>query len=176
MPVKSEQTVSEATQIHLFLSIILLLLLTRFWGLVPDTFGEALFACISMPALYAMSYYTTRRYREVKGTFVKKRTGEPVYVGRRVDWTSEIIAILSSYFMGFIVFASFTGTWDIITYTIAFFSIQLMRLIIVEISMEAQKLGMDIQHPLMIVLISLTSATLVLLVLTGIFYFIGVFL
>jgi len=176
MPVKSEQTISEATQIHLFLSIILLLLLTRFWGLVPDTFGEALFACISMPALYAMSYYTTRRYREVKGTFVKKRTGEPVYIGRRVDWTSEIIAILSSYFMGFIVFASFTGTWDIITYTIAFFSIQLMRLIIVEISMEAQKLGMDIQHPLMIVLISLTSATLVLLVLTGIFYFIGVFL
>ena len=176
MPIKNEQTVSEATQIHLFLSIILLLLLTRFWGLVPDTFGEALFACISMPALYAMSYYTTRRYREVKGTFVKKRTGEPVYVGRRVDWTSEIIAILSSYFMGFIVFASFTGTWDIITYTIAFFSIQLMRLIIVEISMEAQKLGMDIQHPLMIVLISLTSATLVLLVLTGIFYFIGVFL
>ena len=129
-----------------------------------------------MPALYAMSYYTTRRYREVKGTFVKKKTGEPVYIGRRVDWTSEIIAILSSYFMGFIVFASFTGTWDIITYTIAFFSIQLMRLIIVEISMEAQKLGMDIQHPLMIVLISLTSATLVLLVLTGIFYFIGVFL
>jgi len=176
MPVKSEQTISEATQIHLFLSIILLLLLTRFWGLVPDTFGEALFACISMPALYAMSYYTTRRYREVKGTFVKKKTGEPVYIGRRVDWTSEIIAILSSYFMGFIVFASFTGTWDIITYTIAFFSIQLMRLIIVEISMEAQKLGMDIQHPLMIVLISLTSATLVLLVLTGIFYFIGVFL
>jgi len=176
MPIKNEQTVSEATQIHLFLSIILLLLLTRFWGLVPDTFGEALFACISMPALYAMSYYTTRRYREVKGTFVKKRTGEPVYIGRRVDWTSEIIAILSSYFMGFIVFASFTGTWDIITYTIAFFSIQLMRLIIVEISMEAQKLGMDIQHPLMIVLISLTSATLTLLVLTGIFYFIGVFL
>ena len=176
MPIKSEQTVSEATQIHLFLSIILLLLLTRFWGLVPDTFGEALFACISMPALYAMSYYTTRRYREVKGTFVKKRTGEPVYIGRRVDWTSEIIAILSSYFMGFIVFASFTGTWDIITYTIAFFSIQLMRLIIVEISMETQKLGMDIQHPLMIVLTSLTSATLVLLVLTGIFYFIGVFL
>ena len=176
MPIKNEQTVSEATQIHLFLSIILLLLLTRFWGLVPDTFGEGLFACISMPALYAMSYYTTRRYREVKGTFVKKKTGEPVYVGRRVDWTSEIIAILSSYFMGFIVFASFTGTWDVITYTIAFFSIQLMRLIIVEISMEAQKLGMDIQHPLMIVLISLTSATLTLLVLTGIFYLIGIFL
>jgi len=173
---QNEQTISEVTQLHLFLSIILLLLMTRFWGLVPDTFGEALFACISMPALYAMTYYTTRRYRRVKGSFVRRKTGEPAYIGKRVDWTSELVAIITSYFMGFIVFVSFTGTWDIVTYTIAFLSIQLMRVIIVELSLQLQRIGMDIQHPLSLLLISLTSATISLLVLTGLLYILSVFL
>lgn len=173
MPTKrasAEQTVSEATQLHLFLSIVLLLLMTRIWGLVPDTFGEALFACISMPALYAMTYYTARRYKTIVSKFIRTKTGEPVVLSRKVELTSELVAILASYFMGFIVFVSFTGEWDFITYTSAFLAIQLMRLLIIEISAYLQKIDVDVQHPIVIVLIALASATLALFVLSGFFY------
>ena len=151
-----EVTLTEATQLHLFLSIVLLMLLLRFFGVAPEMFDVALFSCVSMPATYALTYYHARVYRT--GKFVVKKKLEPMRV-----WTYETAALLMSFIMGYMVYAALSGSTDIITYGAAFVTVQIMRILILIITRELRMLGVDVQHPAMVTLISLSTSMVALI-------------
>ena len=151
-----EVTLAEATQLHLFLSIILLMLLLRFFGVAPEMFDVALFSCVSMPATYALTYYHARAYR--MGRFVIKKKPEPIRM-----WIYETVALLTSFIMGYIVFAALAGSMDLITFASAFITVQLMRLLIMYITSHLRSMGVDIQHPGIVMLISLSVAAISLI-------------
>jgi len=155
-------TLVEATQLHLFLSIILLMLLLRFFGVTPEMFDVALFSCVSMPATYALAYYHARVYK--MGRFVVKKKPEPIRV-----WTYETVALFMSFIMGYMVYVALSGLTDLITYGAAFVTVQIMRVLILFITRELRMLGVDVQHPAVVILISL-STSLVALIGLNIFF------
>ena len=154
-----DETISEATQLHLFLSIIIMMLLMRFFATAPELFDQALFSCISMPATYALTYYHARAYR--MGKFVVKKTPEPVRL-----WTYELAAMIMSYVMGYIMFLAMSGSSDCMIFSIAFATVQLMRLLIIMLTGNLRNMGVDIQHPVVVMLISLSIALVSLVVLS----------
>jgi len=151
-----------ATQLHLFLSIIALILLLRLFGVSTDTFDIALFSCVSMPATYALTYYHARIYRV--GRFVTKKTSEPLRI-----WTYEVAALVTSYVMGYMVYVALSGISDVATYSIAFVVVQTMRIAIFFMARHLRALGVDIQHPAVVMLIALSTAVLALVGLTLLF-------
>jgi len=159
-------TLAEATQLHLFLSIVLLMLLLRFFGVAPEMFDVALFSCVSMPATYALAYYHARAYR--MGRFVIKKKPEPIRM-----WTYETVALLMSFVMGYIVFAALSGSTDLITFASAFVTVQIMRILIVYITGHLRTMGVDIQHPAIVMLVSLSIAAVALI---GLNIFFSIFL
>lgn len=146
-------TAAEATQLHLFLSIIILMLLLRFFGAAPELFDTALFSCISMPATYALAYYHARAYRT--GRFVIKKKPEPTRL-----WSYEIIALLTSFVMGYLVFVALSGSTDLIMFASAFITVQVMRLLTLLISSHLKNMGVDMQHPAVVMLVSLSTAAI----------------
>ena len=138
-------------QMHLFLSIVILMLLLRFFGVTPGLFDTALFSCISLPATYALTYYHREAYRV--GRFVIKKKPEPVRL-----WSYEFAALIMSYIMGYMVFTALSGSTDYITFTSAFISAQLMRLLCLVLVRSLKNLGVDITHPVVVVLVSLSVA------------------
>ena len=157
-------TAAEATQIHLFLSIIILMLLLRFFAVAPELFDVALFSCISMPATYALAYYHARAYRT--GMFVVKKKPEPVRL-----WSYEVIALLMSFAMGYMVFAALSGSTDYITFGASFITVQIMRLLTLLISSHLKNMGVDIQHPAVVMVVSLSIAAIGLVGLSLLFSF-----
>jgi len=157
-------TAAEATQLHLFLSIIILMLLLRFFGVAPELFDTALFSCISLPATYALAYYHARAYR--MGRFVVSKKPEPARL-----WSYEVVALLTSFVMGYIVFAALSGSTDLITFTSAFITVQVMRLLTLLITSRLKDMGVDIQHPAVVMLVSLSTAAIGLIGLTLFFSF-----
>ena len=155
-------TFAEATQLHLFLSIILLMLLLRFFAIAPELFDVALFSCVSMPATYALTYYHARMYRA--GRFVVKKKPEPVRM-----WVYEAVALLTSFMMGYVVFAALSGSTDYVTFGAAFITVQVMRLLILLITRHLRSVGIDIQHPVVVLLTSLSTAAAGLVGLSMIF-------
>jgi len=156
----------EETQLHLFLSIVLLMLLLRFFGAVPPMYDVALFSCVSMPATYALAYYHARMYRT--GKFVIKKKPEPIRI-----WIYETIALLTSFIMGYMVFVALTGLTDIILYGSAFIAVQLMRVTILFIARNLKLMGIDIRHPVIVVLISSCTSLIALIGLNIFFAILG---
>lgn len=144
--------------LHLFLSIIVLILLLRLFSVVPTLFDTALFSCISMPAMYAMTYYHYRVRKEF-GRFVVKRNKLEL-------WGYEVIALITSFVMGYLVFTALTGSYDYVTYGSAFIVVQLMRLVVVSVTKSLKNMGVDVNHPLVVVLVSVLVALIGLLGLT----------
>jgi len=152
----------EATQLHLFLSIIILMLLLRFFGVTPELFDVALFSCISMPASYALTYYHARIYRA--GKYVVRKTPESLRL-----WSYETTALLMSFMMGYMVFIALSGSTDIVAYAAAFIAVQTMRIAILIVARNLKNLGVDIQHPVVVTLISVFTAAVALVGLTFFF-------
>ncbi|RLF08512.1 MAG: hypothetical protein DRJ60_00175 [Thermoprotei archaeon] len=146
-----EVTATEATQLHLFLSIIILMLLLRFSAVAPEPFDVALFSCISMPATYALTYYHARAHR--MGRFVARKKPEPTRL-----WSHELAALMMSFAMSYIVFAALSGSTNYITFGAAFITVQVMRLLILLVTSHLKNMGVDIQHPIVILLVSLSVA------------------
>jgi len=157
-----EVTAAEATQLHLFLSIIILMLLLRFFAVAPELFDVALFSCISMPATYALAYYHARAHK--MGRYVTKKKPEPIRL-----WSYEVVALLMSFIMGYLVFVALSGSTDYITFGAAFITVQIMRLLIILVSSNLKNLGVDIQHPAVVMIISLSMAAIGLVGLTMFF-------
>ena len=147
-----EVAVIEATQLHLFLSIVILILLLRFFSSSPALFDEALFSCISMPATYTLAYYHARAY--VAGSFVVRKHPEPMRL-----WSYEVAALLSSFAMAYLVFAALSGSTDLITFGAAFSTVQIIRLLVLIVTSHLRDMGVDVQHPIVVVLTSLSVAT-----------------
>lgn len=143
---------AEALQLHLFLSIIMLILILRFFEVAPALFDTALFSCISMPATYAMAYYHSRLYRE--GKFVLRKRPSPERA-----WMYELVALITSYGMGYMVFVALSGSYDYVTFTIAFATVQFMRVIISVALSHLKATGVDVQRPAVVLLVSLAMAT-----------------
>ena len=148
-----EVTAAEATQLHLFLSLLILMLLLRFFATTPELFDVALFSCISMPATYALAYYHARAYR--MGKFVIKKKPEPVRL-----WSYEVAALLMSFAMAYLVFVALSGSTDYITFGAAFITVQVIRLLTLLISSHLKNMGVDIQHPAVVMPVSLSIAVI----------------
>lgn len=154
----------EGVQLHLFLSIVMLMLMLRFFGVAPDLFDSAIFACISLPATYAMTYYSREAYRV--GKFVVKKKPEPVRF-----WSYELVALLTSFVMGYMVFVALTGSTDYITFGSAFITAQIMRILTNMLVSSLKEMGVDVMHPCIVVLISLSIAAIGFIGLSIIFTF-----
>jgi len=155
----------ESISLHLFLSIVFLILLLKVFNTsVPESFISALFACVSMPATYALSYYHAQAYRT--GKFVIKKHPEPTRM-----WLYELIALLTSFGMGFLVFVALSDgtTSDLPIYLSAFVTTQIMRLTLLFTVNQLRMAGVDVQHPLVVVLIALATSLLTLVSLRVIF-------
>jgi len=139
--------------LHLFLSIVFLLLLLRIFPIVENTFSIAVFSCTSMPAMYALSYY---RSKIKKLQFVKSKTGEEVYLESK--WLYEAMGFAMSYVMGFIVFSALHGVTDLAVYTLAYVVVQGMRFFIKRVAEGIEDLGLDPSRPVIVLAISVITA------------------
>jgi len=154
---------AEATQLHLFLSIIILMLLLRLFAVSPEAFDVALFSCVSMPVTYTLAYYRARA--RLAGRFVVKKRPEPVRA-----WAYETTALLTSFAMGYVVYAALSGSTDLAVYGAAFVTVQMMRLLVL---FTTRQLGavVDVQHPLAVMLVSLSTSLVALVALSLFFSF-----
>jgi len=148
-----------STELHQFLSIIVLMLLVRLFNVASDLFSIALISCISMPATYALTYYNLKA--QGVGKFVIRKNPEPIRT-----WMYETIALLSSFVMGFIVFVALSGSLNYMVFVVAFITTQVMRLLTLVITRYMWNMGIDIQHPILAVLVSLSVALVGLVGLT----------
>jgi len=144
-------TLVEATQLHLFLSIIILMLFLRFFASGEDLFTTALFSCVSMPVTYTLTYYKYRAYST--GAFVTRKNPEQVRV-----WAYECVALAMSFVMGYLVFTALSGSTDVAVFTSAFLSSQVMRVGVIAEAKMLKNLGVDIQHPFVVFISSLSVA------------------
>jgi len=143
--------------LYLFLSIIFLILFTRLLGF-SDAFSIALFSTVSMPAMYSFMYY----YRKpAAGYFVKPKNRS--VVGFRAAYRS-LAAALTSFAVGFIVFAALSGSANIAVYTVAFLVTWLQRAFLYYmLSAAAERI--DIESPVTLIAVSALAALIALLVL-----------
>jgi len=139
-----------STEVHQFMSIVILMLLVRLFNVASDLFSIALISCISMPATYAMAYYN---FKAQGDTFVLKKNPEHVRI-----WVYEVIALSFSFVMGYIVFAALSGSLDYVVFTVAFMTTQLMRLLTLVVTKYMRNMGIDIQQPIIVTIVSLSVA------------------
>ena len=143
--------------LYLFLSIIFLILFTRLLGF-SDAFSIALFSTVSMPAMYSFMYY----YRKpLTGIFVKPKNHRVVRF--RVAYRS-LAAALTSFAVGFIVFAALSGSANIVVYTAAFLVSWLQRAFLYYM-LSAVAERTDIESPVTLIAVSALSALIALLLL-----------
>jgi hypothetical protein len=150
--------VSGYVDLYLFLSIVFLILFTKLLGF-PEAFSIALFSTISMPAMYSFMYYY-RKHLTDTGIFVK-----PKNYRIRAAYRS-FAAVLTSFVMGFIVFAALSGSTDIIIYTLAFLVISIMR-IVLYLLLPVLARHVDVESPAIAMLTSLAMALTALAFLTA---------
>jgi len=151
--------VSGYVDLYLFLSIVFLILFTKLLGF-PEAFSIALFSTISMPAMYSFMYYY-RKHLTDTGIFVKPKDYR--IRGIRAAYRS-FAAVLTSFVMGFIVFAALSGSTDIVIYTLAFIVTFVMRTALY-ILLPVLTSYVDIENPAIVMLTSLAVASISLLLL-----------
>lgn len=150
----------EATQIHLFLSIIVFMLMIGLFTPVSDAFVTAVFACISTPATYTLTYYHSRALRQALAyRFIVRSDGTPIVELGRL-WVYEVIALTLSYVMGLLVYASLTNSLDYATYTWAFGIVQGLRAIVLLLAWRLEEMGVEVNHPLVTLMVAITAATI----------------
>jgi len=135
------------SSVHFFFSLSLTIFFLKTFAILPPTFDVALFACISAPATYAISYYTRHpRYVASK---------KPLWT-----WWNEFEALLMSYVMGYVTYVTLTESPAISVYTVAFTLAQLIRLLLaLEVTM-LDRLGIDTDHPITVLTTSSVTALL----------------
>jgi len=138
--------------LHLFLSIVFLVLLLRLFPIAPPYFDLALFSCVSLPAMYALSYYRARLAKR----FVKARSLE--YEVRELSY--EAVALVMSYATGLAVYVALYGVADIGTYTVAYIIVQGMRCFVSWMCRNLSNAGIDVARPSVVLLVAGTTATI----------------
>jgi len=141
------------------MSIIVLSLLVRLIIMDSTLFIDAVFATMSMPVVYTMSYYT-RQARTPEGEYVKRKKPE---LSRLISY--ELAALIASYLVGFFMFYALTGATDYYTYTVAYITSQTMRILNIYIINMYEKLGADPGHPFLMLIGSGVTAGLHLILL-----------
>jgi hypothetical protein len=152
--------VSGYVDLYLFLSIVFLILFTRLLGF-PDTFSIALFSTISTPVMHSIAYY----YRKlVTGYFVKPKDHRVVRF--RAAYRS-LVASLTSFVTGFIVFVALSGSTDIVMYSLAYVVTWVMRATIYFL-LPVLANSIDIENPAIIMIVALAIAVLALAVIVAV--------
>jgi len=141
-------------QLYLFMSIIVLSLLVRLLITDSTLFIDAIFATMSMPVVYTMSYYT-RQAKEAGGEYVKRKKPQ---LSRLIMY--EFSALLASYMVGFFMFYALTGSTDYYIYTVAYATSQTMRILNMFIINMYKNLGADPGHPFLLLIGSGITACL----------------
>ena len=137
-------------ELHLSLAIVVLLLLLRALGVPAGGIVTAVFSCLTAPAVYAMAYYRVRAY--AAGRFVRLvRPG----LGRL--WVYEVAGLVSSYAVGYLVYASLGGG-SLGEYTVGYASVQVMRVVAAGLKKVVEGAGLDPDHPVAVLLVSLAAA------------------
>lgn len=145
-------------QLQLFLGIVVLMLLLRTLAYTPEALELALFACISAPAMHALTYYSAKPF--MKGRFVRVARPKPERL-----WAYEAIAMIAGYAMGLLVFVALYGSLDLKTYTLAYAIVQAMRFMTALLVREVKSWGVDPNRPLIALLISTCTAVIAFLAL-----------
>jgi hypothetical protein len=143
--------------LYLFMSIFILAFLTRIVRVPVEGFTEGLLASVSMPVTYVLAYYG----RPVEYAFVKPKGG--VVLNAR-SWAREYLAIVSSFIVGFLIFMTITSSFNILAYTLAYISVQAMRLMLALIIPVLSR-HVDVGDPAVVMITSLGVSLLSLAVL-----------
>jgi hypothetical protein len=143
--------------LYLFMSIFILAFLTRIIRIPVEGFTEGLLASVSMPVTYVLAYYG----RPVEYAFVKTKGG--VVLNAR-SWAREYLAVVSSFIVGFLIFMAITSSFNILAYTLAYISVQAMRLMLALI-IPALSRHVDVGDPAVVMITSLGVSLLSLAVL-----------
>jgi hypothetical protein len=147
----------EEVNLYLFMSIFILAFLTRIARIPVEGFTEGLLASVSMPVTYVLAYYA----RPVEYEFVKPKGG---VVPNARGWVREYIAIVSSFITGFLIFMVITSSFNILAYTLAYISVQAMRLMLALIIAVLSR-HVDVGDPAVIMITSLGVSLLAFAVL-----------
>lgn len=153
---------SPSIQLHLFMSIVVLTLMLRYFQIVPPLFDTALFSCLSMPVVYVMSYYHAKEYSRA-GKFVIRKESDVKL------WGYEVMSLVVGFIMGYLVFVALTGSSDYVVYGVAFCTVQFMRMVTAGIVAHLSNLGIDTQRPIAVMGISMLVATITFLCLAVFF-------
>jgi len=149
-------------QLYLFTSLIVLSLLVRLFVPKASLFIDAVYATISTPVVYTMTYYT-RQMREV-GEFVRRKK---VPLARQI--TYELAALTASYMVGFFMFYALTGSTNHFVYSIAYVASQTMRVMNLALIEGFERLGADSEHPFLVMCGAIVTAFIHFLVIYPLF-------
>lgn len=152
----------ESTQIHVFLSIITLMFLLRLMTpALPESLFIAMLSCISAPSTYALAYYSLKSYKP--GRFVSRKNPEPARM-----WRYEVSGLLIGFAVSFLMYYALGGV-DYVSFTASFIVVQVMRALIALTVGFLGDRGVDVHHPLVILLVSGSSSLIGLLLLESLY-------
>jgi len=146
-------------QLYLFMSIIFLSLLVRLFISDSSLFIDAIFATMYTPVVYTMSYYT-KQARMSEGEYVKRKKPE---FSRLIMY--ELVALIASYMVGYLMFYALTLQTDYYIYTVAYVTSQTMRIMNLAIIRMFKRLDIDPSHPFLMLIGSGATAFLHLILL-----------
>lgn len=132
-------------QLYVFVAIIVLSLLVRIFLASYTLFIDAIYATMSTPVIYTMSYYSSQAYME--GNYVRRKKPE---MSRLV--TYETLALFASYVVGFFMFYALTGSTDYYVFTVAYIVSQTMRGLSYNIVNIMRALKLDPAYPFLVLM------------------------
>lgn len=150
---------TSSVTLHLYLTVILLAIFARFLVRAPDTLVVALLSCVSMPATYSLSYQERQAPK-----FVTYADGSLLR-----DHKRGLLALLTSYAFGFLVFVAISGMLDFAIFTFAFAVVLAAKLILSTVIRKLGEEGFDADSPVIVLLSSSTVASLLSILLMFLF-------
>jgi len=137
-----------------FLSIFFIIFLIRVFEIVPfDVFTTALFSCISMPAMYALTYYYRREF-----VFVVSKKQHRLHE----FWAREFYALILSFLIGFLAFIALTGSFDVFIFSLAYICVHVLRILFSVLLPFLKHRYVDVEHPVVVVVISIIVSIIIL--------------
>jgi len=133
----------------------------RFLGF-SEFFISAILATMSLPVIYALSYYQAK-IGDLKPKFRFVSRVESLEVGE-VDYLKyETLALAMSFIFGLLAYVAWFGILDIVVYTLGYVFSQFLRLGTYFWSMVFKRVGFNIERPLTILVLGIINgATLAL--------------
>ena len=131
-----------------------------------EYFISAILATMSLPVIYALSYYQAKigdLKPKFKFKFVSREEKESLKVDE-IDYLKyEALALITSFIFGLLAYVAWFGIFDIVVYTLGYVFSQFLRLGTYFWSIVFKRTGFNIERPLIILILGIINgATLAL--------------